>query len=107
DTARTPRAAAAAAAGRGVRAVHVLREGPRHAVVRRRAPGPEHSGRAPHRRARLHRLAREGGVLYVQPPVKILEQLVAVRLQLDPDAAAAGPLEVVPGSHRERRTAAD
>jgi hypothetical protein len=47
------------------------------------------------------------GVLYVQPPVEVLEQLVAVRLQLDPDAAAAGPLEVVPGSHRERRSAAD
>jgi hypothetical protein len=47
------------------------------------------------------------GVLYVQPPVDTLEQLVAVRLQLDPEAAAAGPLEVVPGSHRERRSAAD
>ena len=47
------------------------------------------------------------GVLYVQPPIDVLEQLVAVRLQLDPDADAAGPLEVVPGSHRERRSAAD
>ena len=46
------------------------------------------------------------GMLHAQPPVAVLEQLVAVRVQLDPDAAAAGPLEIVPGSHHERKPAA-
>jgi len=40
------------------------------------------------------------GVLFVQPPVAVLEQLVAVRLQLDHDSEATGPLEVVAGTHR-------
>jgi hypothetical protein len=39
------------------------------------------------------------GVLFVQPPVSVLEQLVAVRLHLDACTAADGPLRVVPGSH--------
>lgn len=39
------------------------------------------------------------GTLFVQPPVEVLEQLVAVRLQLDPPAGRSGLLEVVPGSH--------
>lgn len=47
------------------------------------------------------------GVLYVQPPAALLARLVAVRLQLDPDAAASGPLEVVPGSHHRRLSAAE
>lgn len=46
------------------------------------------------------------GVLFVQPPVDVLAAMVAVRLQLDPDAADAGPLEIVPGSHRTRLSAA-
>ena len=40
------------------------------------------------------------GALHVQPPVETLEQLVAVRLHLDPCSAEDGPLRVVPGSHR-------
>lgn len=40
------------------------------------------------------------GVLFVQPPVDLLEQLVAVRLHLDDCGAQDGPLRVVPGSHR-------
>lgn len=36
---------------------------------------------------------------FFQPPVTVLEQMVAVRLQLDDNAADTGPLEVVPGSH--------
>lgn len=39
------------------------------------------------------------GVWFVQPPVAVLEQMVAVRLQLDDNAADTGPLEVVPGTH--------
>lgn len=37
---------------------------------------------------------------YVQPPVAVLEQLVAVRVHLDACGAEDGPLYVVPGSHR-------
>lgn len=39
------------------------------------------------------------GTVFVQPPVAVLEQLVAVRLHLDPCTASDGPLRVVPGSH--------
>lgn len=44
--------------------------------------------------------SRKEGVLYVQPPSDLLETLVAVRLHLDPCWSQAGPLRVVPGSHR-------
>lgn len=40
------------------------------------------------------------GVLFVQPPVNVLEQLVAVRVHLDACTADDGPLRVIPGSHR-------
>ena len=43
------------------------------------------------------------GVLYVQPPVAVLESLVAVRAHLDECGTANGPLRVVPGSHRHGR----
>jgi len=43
------------------------------------------------------------GTLFVQPPVSILESLVAVRVHLDDCEAGAGPLRVVPGSHRHGR----
>lgn len=36
---------------------------------------------------------------FVQPPVAVLEQLVAVRLHLDECGIEDGPLRVVPGSH--------
>ena len=45
------------------------------------------------------------GVHFVQPPVEVLEQLVAVRLHLDRCAIDDGPLRVVPGSHRRGRLA--
>jgi len=41
---------------------------------------------------------KEGG-LYVQPPVEVLEQLVAVRVHIDECPAKSGALRVVPGSH--------
>jgi len=44
---------------------------------------------------------------FVQPPVSLLERLLAVRLQLDADAAETGPLEVVPESHRLGRLGND
>jgi len=39
------------------------------------------------------------GSLQVQPPVEVLEQLVAVRLHIDPCNEDDGPLRVVPASH--------
>lgn len=41
------------------------------------------------------------GVLYVQPPMEVLQQMVAVRVHLDPCGTQDGPLRVVPGSHRQ------
>ena len=43
------------------------------------------------------------GTTFAQPPLALLEQLLAVRLQLDDDAQSTGPLEVLPGSHRGGR----
>jgi len=40
------------------------------------------------------------GTQFVQAPLPVLEQLVALRLHLDDCGAADGPLRVVPGSHR-------
>lgn len=45
--------------------------------------------------------AMKEGTLFVQPPVAVLEQLVAVRVHLDDCLAQDGPLRVVPGSHRQ------
>lgn len=39
------------------------------------------------------------GELFVQPPVSLLEMLIAVRLHLDPCQSVDGPLRVVPASH--------
>src|SRR5205814_9752726 len=43
------------------------------------------------------------GVLFVQPPLSVLESLVAVRVHLDECGPGTGPLRVVPGSHRHGR----
>lgn len=43
------------------------------------------------------------GEPYVQPPVEVLQSLLAVRIHLDDCGADAGPLRVVPGSHRAGR----
>lgn len=37
--------------------------------------------------------------LFVQPPVELLERLVAVRVHLDPCSNDDGPLQFVPGTH--------
>lgn len=44
--------------------------------------------------------SEKNGVMHVQPPVEVLQRMVALRLHLDPATAAAGALRVVPGSHR-------
>jgi ectoine hydroxylase-related dioxygenase (phytanoyl-CoA dioxygenase family) len=41
------------------------------------------------------------GQLFVQAPREVLESLVAVRLHLDRCGEEDGPLQVVPGSHRD------
>lgn len=41
---------------------------------------------------------KEGGV-FVQPPVDVLEQLVALRVHLDPCREEDGPLQFVPATH--------
>jgi ectoine hydroxylase-related dioxygenase (phytanoyl-CoA dioxygenase family) len=43
------------------------------------------------------------GQVYVQPPVSVLEQLVAVRIHLDDCPVESGALRVVPRSHLEGR----
>lgn len=50
--------------------------------------------------AELKSWSRKAGDLFVQPPVTVLEQLLAVRLHLDDCGEADGPLRVVPGSHK-------
>jgi len=42
----------------------------------------------------------KAGVPHVQPPVPVLERIVALRVHLDDCPAENGALEVVPGSHR-------
>lgn len=42
----------------------------------------------------------KAGVLHVQPPGRILEKMISVRIHLDRCGEANGPLRVVPGSHR-------
>ncbi len=44
--------------------------------------------------------SRKDGMVFVQPPLSVLEGLLAVRLHLDDCAAGNGALRVVPGSHR-------
>lgn len=46
---------------------------------------------------------RKEDIWFAQPPVSVLSELVAVRLQLDDHSSETGPLEVVPGSHTEGR----
>lgn len=41
---------------------------------------------------------KEGG-LFVQPPLAVLEQLVALRVHLDPCLAQDGPLQFIPATH--------
>jgi hypothetical protein len=40
------------------------------------------------------------GVVHVQPPVALLEQMVTVRVHLDETSAGNGALKVIPGSHQ-------
>jgi hypothetical protein len=51
--------------------------------------------------------AHKEGAVFVQAPVEVLEQLVAVRLHLDRCGSRDGPLRVVPGSHTQGVLAPD
>ena len=50
--------------------------------------------------------SRKDGVDHVQPPMALLERMVAVRWHLDDCGAGNGPLRVLPGSHRQGRLTA-
>lgn len=45
----------------------------------------------------------KAGIPHVQPPVEILQRMLAVRIHLDDCGPANGPLWVIPGSHRSGR----
>jgi len=47
--------------------------------------------------------SNKDGTWFVQPPVEVLAQMVALRLHIDDCGLADGPLNVVPGSHRHGR----
>jgi ectoine hydroxylase-related dioxygenase (phytanoyl-CoA dioxygenase family) len=64
--------------------------------VRRRVDSPECSG-----------WSEKQGRVYVQPPVAVLEQLVAVRIHIDDCPAESGALRVVAKSHLEGRLTRD
>jgi hypothetical protein len=51
----------------------------------------------------LHGWSEKEGALFVQAPVELLRQLVAVRLHIDNCAVNDGPLRVVAGSHLQGR----
>jgi ectoine hydroxylase-related dioxygenase (phytanoyl-CoA dioxygenase family) len=55
---------------------------------------------------KYHGWSEKEGELFVQPPVSILNDMVAVRLHLDDCDERNGALRVVPGSHRAGRLAA-
>ena len=43
--------------------------------------------------------SEKSGVPHVQPPVEVLEKMLAVRIHLDESGSDNGPLRVLPGSH--------
>jgi Phytanoyl-CoA dioxygenase (PhyH) len=64
--------------------------------VKSRVDSPECSG-----------WSEKEGQVYVQPPVAVLEQLVAVRIHLDDCLVESGALRVVPQSHSHGRLSRD
>lgn len=49
----------------------------------------------------------KNGVAHVEPPARVLEEMVAVRVHLDPCGPENGPLRVIPGSHRRGKLDAE
>jgi ectoine hydroxylase-related dioxygenase (phytanoyl-CoA dioxygenase family) len=48
----------------------------------------------------FHPWSVKQGLVHVQPPAEVLEQMLAVRLHLDDCGLDNGPLRVIPGTHR-------
>jgi ectoine hydroxylase-related dioxygenase (phytanoyl-CoA dioxygenase family) len=48
----------------------------------------------------------KAGIHHVQPPVGILNHILAIRLHLDESGPDNGPLRVIPGSHKQGRLSA-
>lgn len=42
------------------------------------------------------------GVAFSHAPAKVLNEILALRIHLDPSTSTNGPLRVIPGSHRDR-----
>jgi ectoine hydroxylase-related dioxygenase (phytanoyl-CoA dioxygenase family) len=50
--------------------------------------------------------SRKAGITHVQPPVFVLDTMVALRLHLDDTTEESGALKVIPGSHKHGRLTA-
>jgi hypothetical protein len=51
--------------------------------------------------------SQKAGVLHVQPPARVLENMLTLRLHLDDRGLANGPLRVIPGSHQSGKLDAE
>ncbi len=49
----------------------------------------------------------KAGIVHVQPPVEVLQRMLAVRVHLDDCGPENGPVRVIPGSHRRGRLDAE
>ncbi|MEW6307286.1 MAG: phytanoyl-CoA dioxygenase family protein [Verrucomicrobiota bacterium] len=49
----------------------------------------------------------KSGLVHVQPPVEVLQQMLTLRLHLDDCGESNGALRVLPGSHREGKLSAN
>lgn len=56
--------------------------------------------REKHDRDGFHNWSIKEGIVHCQPPLDVLQKTVAARIHLDPCPEEAGPLMVVPGSHK-------
>lgn len=68
-------------------------------AVRERRERPEIAGFGP--------WSIKDGVPHVQPPIEVLEAILAIRVHLDDTPESNGALRVVPGSHRHGRLDAE
>jgi Phytanoyl-CoA dioxygenase (PhyH) len=48
----------------------------------------------------------KAGIVHVQPPIQVLEQMLAIRIHLDDCFSTSGPLRVLRGTHRIGRCSA-
>ena len=49
----------------------------------------------------------KAGITHVQPPSRVLNEVLALRIHLDPTNEDSGALKVIPGSHTRGRLSAD